>query len=482
MTTTQLKIQNNYSWLLTDEKDVKQVLWKALRFRAKDYFHSRLYQQRLWDGFDEFFKMESGRFLTGLLPEVEAALDFLECPYTIHDERDPFEFDIKKITDQFLEKQRDSNIFPDPFILRDYQVDFTNQLVKYQRGVLQAPTSAGKSAVIVCLLKCIPDNIPTVFTSKSVDLVRQVYEDMEKWNVKGAGKIFGSAKKNFAPNMKTAVNIASIHKLDKVLPKVKALIVDEGHLMMSKKPIEAYRKMKNATFRVSVSATPFKFGGTDKSQKYKLKGWFGPMLRTKTVEGGVLTTEILQEKGILAPSKCTFYPIKEPDLPYEIYQDAVTRGISENFHFHDIVKRLVEKKCKGRTLIMVDRINHGDILSQMIPGAVWVQGKDNIDTRKHVIEQLKTEENVVAIAMQQIFNAGINFFIHNLVNAAGGQAEHQIIQRIGRGLRTAGDKDMLHYYDFVFHINDYLLKHSKARIKILEKKKHDVTVMDRLDF
>jgi superfamily II DNA or RNA helicase len=72
--------------------------------------------------------------------------------------------------------------------------------------------------------------------------------------------------------------------------------------------------------------------------------------------------------------------------------------------------------------------------------------------------------------------------LHNLINAAGGQAEHIIIQRMGRGLRTAGDKDELNYFDFVFEINDYLMKHSKKRIKILEKEGHEVVVKENLDF
>ena len=69
--------------------------------------------------------------------------------------------------------------------------------------------------------------------------------------------------------------------------------------------------------------------------------------------------------------------------------------------------------------------------------------------------------------MQQILNTGVNFHVHNLVNASGGQANHQIIQRMGRGLRTIDDKEILNYYDFVFKIYDYLEKHSLKRITIL---------------
>jgi superfamily II DNA or RNA helicase len=112
-----------------------------------------------------------------------------------------------------------------------------------------------------------------------------------------------------------------------------------------------------------------------------------------------------------------------------------------------------------------------------------VSGKDNEESRAFVIEQLqKSKDDVVAIATQQIFSVGINFFVHNMINAAGGQAEHEIVQRMGRGLRTAGDKVILNYYDFIFDINPYLIDHSNRRVKILRKEKHEVIIKDDIDF
>ena len=140
------------------------------------------------------------------------------------------------------------------------------------------------------------------------------------------------------------------------------------------------------------------------------------------------------------------------------------------------------KKQKGRTLILVDRIAHGDALHNLLPGSLWVQGKDNAETRKSVIKELqKAKENLIAIATQQIFNTGINVHPNNLINAAGGQADHMIIQRMGRGLRTADDKERLNYFDFVFDINDYLLDHSNKRIDILGKEGHEIEIQD-IDF
>ena len=51
---------------------------------------------------------------------------------------------------------------------------------------------------------------------------------------------------------------------------------------------------------------------------------------------------------------------------------------------------------------------------------------------------------------------------------------------MGRGLRTAEDKELLKYYDFIFEINSYLEKHSWQRVKILEKEGHPIKIIESL--
>lgn len=466
MKKTILRIQNCYSWLYCEKPDVLDVLHKNMRFRERGYFHSRLYKQKLWDGYTEFFSKKTGRFLTGLLPEVKVALSHIKEEYEIIDERNEFDFQLKEIHENLIENIK----------LYDYQVDLTNSLIKYKRGVICAPTAAGKSLIMVSILKALPKNCPTLVLANKKSLVEQNYEEIVKNGFENVGRLYGKYEN---PNIITCATVQSLHKMESLLDKVKALIVDEIHENMSKEPKKYFNKMKSCSVRAAVSATPFKFGGKDQCQKWLVKGYFGPLLKAKSA-GGVLTTSHLQDRGMLSKSKCTFYPVREPDLKYEIYMDAVTRGIAENWHFHEIIKNLVSR-LEGRTLILVERIAQGDTLSSLMPGSLWVQGKDDLDTRKFVIDKLKySQEKTVAIATQQIFNAGINVMVHNVINAAGGQADHHIIQRVGRGLRTSNDKDILNYYDFLFFNNEYLLEHSKKRIKILEKEGHEIIIKENL--
>jgi len=465
---TSLNIQNIHSFLNTTNDDLKHILWQKLRFRDKNYFHSSAYKRRIWDGYTEFFKKDSGKFLTGLLPEIVTALSILKEPFTASDTRNKI---------QFIHQEIDKNFLPG-IEMYDYQVDFINQAIKYQRGIIKSPTGSGKTFILLGALKCLPEGVPTLILANKKSLVEQNYSELKNIGFNDVGRLYD--KYNEIGNI-TCATVQSLHKMQSYLPKIQALFVDEIHELMSKEPKKYYNKLANACVRVGISATPFKFGGSDKTQKYEVKGYFGPIFKTKSPDG-VLTTKELQERKILSDSKCIFYPIDEPQIPYDVYQDAVTHGIAESYHFHETVKNLV-KTLKGRTLILVERIAHGDSLNHLIPEAIWIRGKDNLETRKEVIKKLQSGKgNVVAIATHGIFNTGINVKVTNLVNAAGGTAEHQIIQRMGRGLRTADDKDILNYYDFIFRINEYLHDHSKNRIKVLEKEGHEVIIKDTLEF
>lgn len=463
---------NYLSFLVTDNNDLVKFLYENLRFRDRNYFHNQAYRQKRWDGFTNFFNKTKGSFLTGLLPEVFAACKGYTEEVIFDDKRTPFEFKIKNINDTFLHSSTPKG--EEIKTLMDYQVELVNASIKNKRGVIFAPTSAGKSIIMLSILKCLPDGCKTLVLQNRKTLAIQNYDEYTKWGLQNVGRIWGGVDE---PNDITVATVQSMAKAESLISDIQVLLVDEIHDMMSTAPKEVYRKLVNCPVRIAVSATPFKFGDQDKIQKYYVKGFFGPPFKVASTETGVVTTKELQNRGRLSKSKCVFYKITEPELDFEIYQDAVTKGLVENTLFHDKIVRLT-MDMTGRTLILVDRLAHGDALQARIPHALWVQGKDNDQTRQQVIEKLQKEENCIAIATQGIFNTGINVFVHNLINAAGGQADHQIIQRMGRGLRTAKDKDELLYVDFFFENNPYLHKHSLKRVKILKKQGHEVSIID----
>jgi superfamily II DNA or RNA helicase len=329
-------------------------------------------------------------------------------------------------------------------------------------------------------MKCIPPKTPVLFLTKDVSLVHQNYEEMQKWGIQDLGRYYGKYRE---PNYIMCCNThaKTLESLKSLLPKFKVLIVDESHSCLSKKPIAAYNKMTSARVRIGISATPFKFKGKDLEQKWNAKGYFGPIFQTKTTESGKLTTKNLQDRDILSASQCNFYVIDHPKIWHEPYLDAVTLGIANNFEFHKIVTRLA-RSLKGRTLVLVERLDQGEYLKQLMPEANWISGSDKIEVKSGVFKELREKETSITIAMRHIITAGINVFLHNLINASGGKAEHSIVQQMGRGLRLANDKEILNYYDFIYHINDYLLEHSTNRISVLKEEGHEVILKEEFDF
>lgn len=478
-----LIIDNTYSYLKDLDQDTNKILWKQLRFRERNYWHSGAFKSKRWDGYRDFYKEKTGRFLTGLLPEIIAALDIFNIKHEVVDKRQQVEFLHQKIEPNFLQQWQ--NPEDKPIVLYDYQVDYINQIIEFHRGIVSAPTASGKSLVMAGLLKTLKPTTPSLVLSNTKSVCDQNYDVLNGLKFKSIGRLYD---KYSDPNIITVATVQSLHKIERLLGKIRVLIVDEIHEMASKVPIKFYEKMKMASVRLAVSATPVKFAGEDKVQKYTVKGHFGPILKTNciqedgSVKRGILSINTLQNRGILSKDNCVFFKVDKPSLPYAIYQDAVVHGIVRNFDFN---KNKVSKLAiclEGRTLILVERLEHGDLLNSLIPNSLWVQGKDNLKTRKFVIDKLRTsKETTVAIATVKIFNTGLSFHIHNLINAAGGKAAHMITQRLGRGLRVSSDKDRLNYYDFYFTNNDYLLEHSTERVSILENNGHKVVIKDELE-
>jgi len=77
------------------------------------------------------------------MPEVLAACKAFTEDVVIDDKRTPFDFKIKNINDSFLHSSTPQG--ESVKTLMDYQVELVNASLKNKRGVIFAPTSAGKA-------------------------------------------------------------------------------------------------------------------------------------------------------------------------------------------------------------------------------------------------------------------------------------------------------------------------------------------------
>ena len=105
-----------------------------------------------------------------------------------------------------------------------------------------------------------------------------------------------------------------------------------------------------------------------------------------------LSASELQDKGVLA--NCHVNVIQTQDIQsFRNYQEELTYLTTSNERLQFLSNLIEEIRSGGNTLILVDRIKSGELLQDLIPGSVFIQGKTKMEERQEeyneVTEQYK---------------------------------------------------------------------------------------------
>lgn len=214
-----------------------------------------------------------------------------------------------------------------------------------------------------------------------------------------------------------------------------ALIIDEAHLAAVVTE-EIGNQAKNAYYRLGLSATPFR---TD-NQEIRIEGTLGG----KVCE---VSASDLVERGFLVPPKIFVVNIStvEPGQTYhEVYNLNIINCWERNFRIKQFAEGM---KAKGiPTLILVDRIEHGNILEGMIEDAVFVPGSDKgevdpSDEEKNYRRRMlnTVENNEIVLIATSWANVGVDApRIAGLILAGTNSSPVTTYQQVGRVLRCVG--------------------------------------------
>ena len=154
-----------------------------------------------------------------------------------------------------------------------------------------------------------------------------------------------------------------------------------------------------------------------------------------------LSASELQDKGVLA--NCHVNIIQTQDInSFRTYQEEVSYLTTNSERLKFLSNLIDEVRSGGNTLILIDRIKSGEMLQDLIPGSVFIQGKTKTEDREEEYGEIATEQHKVLIATYGIATVGINIpRIFNLVLVEPKKLP-RVIQSIGRGIRKAQDKDL----------------------------------------
>ena len=130
----------------------------------------------------------------------------------------------------------------------------------------------------------------------------------------------------------------------------------------------------------------------------------------------------------------------------------------------------------GNTLVLVDRIESGEFLTEKLTDCVFISGKVKTKDRKSEYDEVKTADNKIIVATYGVAAVGINVpRIFNLVLLEPGKSFVRVIQSIGRGIRKADDKDFVQIWDLTASTK-YAKRHLTERKKFYKDAKYPFTI------
>lgn len=212
---------------------------------------------------------------------------------------------------------------------------------------------------------------------------------------------------------------------------------------------------RNSLWRVGFSGT-FPDPEDDPFSDLKLSELMGPVAaRTKNLE-------LIQRKISAAPQvELHGFDVTEAakDRPREWWSTEKRAGSSNRRHVfdncmtnnwarHEYIRSLIRPNTP--TAIIVNRVEHGKLLQQAIPGSVFLDGSRSAERRRYELERFQAGETQIII-VTKILDRGTNRLGHtaDLIFVSGEGSTRQTLQRIGRGLRRTGGKEFLRLVDVI---------------------------------
>lgn len=420
----------------------RNKLKNLMSAKPEGYVHMPAYKRGTWDGNISLYK--NAQFPTGLLHLLEP--EFEHVVKTDH--RQPIVTQSGKIPN---------------YEFRDYQIEAIAKALKHGSGVLKMATNAGKTLIMASIIKAIGSKAIVIVPNRT--LLLQTANDLESMLGIEVGRI-GATYHN--KGSVTVSTIASLPKLlDHNLDDNVAVFVDECHHTGAATLFDNIFSIPGR-IRIAMSGTPL--------TKRKLRD-----LKLIAVAGDVIyeisNKELIEASYSLQPV-IRFSKIEQPDRWEAKYSKAYDACIidneSRNTNSVEIANR---EKHRGPVLIVCSRIRHVSILHDSL-GSFYATGQLSVSEINSVLSEFAESKDGILVCTP-IFGEGVNIpDISTIILAAGGKSHIQLLQRIGRGLRTGGiGDDKLHVYDFLDFTNKYLMKHSEIRYKLYKEEGFTVELL-----
>ena len=430
-----------------------------------------------WNGKISFFSL-GGSTYVNLLPEIIPIIDRAGYDIELEDLREyktVFDFETIK-EDTFAHKTWPAGHLKagESILLRNYQVEVSNTFLSSLQSLQEVATGAGKTLITATLSKSIEQYGRSLVVVPNKSLVVQTEEDYINLGL-DVGVYFGDRKE--LNRTHTICTWQSLNVLDKksydsdtltlaeFCEGVNAVIIDEVHQAKA----DVLTKLLTQNFR----NCPIRWGltGTVPKEQWEFQGILasiGPVINR-------VSAYDLQQKDVLAQLNINILQTNDVQV-FRSYQEEYTFLVTDEHRLDWISKQIKSVSLSGNTLVLINRIDTGNKLIDLIPEAVFVSGGMKLDDRKEEYDEIKTSDNKIIVATYGVAAVGINIpRIFNLVLIEPGKSFVRVIQSIGRGIRKAEDKDHVEIWDITSQCK-YAKRHLTERKKYYKEAKYPFTI------
>jgi len=359
--------------------------------------------------------------------------------------------------------------------LRDYQLECVQQSLEMTSGLIILPTSAGKTMVMATLIMSIQsqlaDNFKTLVLVPDTGLVTQTYQDFLDYGVPSERLTKWTGTNTLDDKASIIIANSQILLSEKqdtsILKQIQLLVIDEVHKIKQGNKISKLVSHIPAKLRYGLTGTL----PEDLMDRWFIMGQLGDIIYSKK------SIEMREQKYItnvkVVVLKVTYFnpPRFEIDYnnPTAAYEQENTY-LHSNQYRNDIIKNIVSQLNKN-TLILVDRIVHGEILLEVLKQLTdkevyFISGVVELVEREKIRALMETKDNIICVAISKIFSTGVNIKnLHYIFFASIGKAKIKIIQSIGRSLRLHANKKQATIFDIGDNLK-YGNKHLQERLSL----------------
>jgi len=450
MSTAILKIKDEVNVKFEGlDVSTRRKISDKLKFFVPYAYHLPAYKLGRWDGNIRFCDIGARTYLN-LLDRILPIIEENGYEIKIEDYRKNIEISFDKIDNQYFSDKvwpANHQLAGEPIILRDYQVQVINDYISDPQSLQEVATGAGKTIITAALSKMCEKFGRTIVIVPNKSLVTQTEADYKTVGL-DVGVYFGERKElGHTHTICTWQSLNNLHKkskkseadfpIDEFLDNVSCVMIDEVHMARA----DVLKTLLTGPF----AGIPIRWGLTgtipkEEFEQVSLEASIGKV-------SNKLSAKELQEKGVLA--NCHVNIIQTQDMrSFRSYPEEVAYLVSDITRLQFLSNLIEEMRPGGNTLILVDRIKSGEALADLIPDAVFIQGKTKLEDREEEYSEVATEKHKVLIATYGVAAVGINIpRIFNLVLVEPGKSFVRVIQSIGRGIRKAEDKDHVQIWD-----------------------------------